>query len=1425
MDPLDIFGPPAGSPSDGPAGNPPASGDVVGPSPDAGGTYIARPSLTSQGDQYYPPSEEQRGTWHGRELFDEELKDPGRRKRLFNRLHMEAGNADKQKKLETLETFLNRGVSRGQNIDEVIDDLNYFPSRIKNQNLTPDQLNEYEDLLRTARLGSNAARYGTGNSGYDPKTGRWVGFNHGVVTVGSNDPRRDRIGIEGPDMGWSGQPDEPTRSVAQSGGEPGTFQMAEGKGEQWDNRMPTPSNAPKLNPNLAPSVAPRTPYLHILNEGLPPFKFGDKLGLMEPSPDPALDVFGPPAEQPQPSGVPVLDAKIDPDGALGQGMAAVNANIAKGLGLPIDFMTFIAKSPDDIQKILTGKEPGAGQKFMLDMFAKAGINVTPDMGRDAAQVGDQFSKGLAGLALIWGSAGSLGSMATNVGRPALGRFLTTMKEAMDKMPVTTVLSELGAAWGAHEGEKLGPGYAIGGGVLGGMSTAMIAAATRKLGQLLGKPVEWAGSGLGWLGRKAVGGHPPPANLVPTDVETTYQKATVQLDNLNDAITEASKAVADFKRRGVPGTDPARFEAEHNLWGLKQVRDRAENSINELENQYPQLRTSPSSAMRPAWIDPLESRKYAEDQVQGSQQQIEDKVSEVVASLPDPRGLKTAEDYSAAVKAGIAKAEKFAGDVVDAYWQRTPKKAPVPPEGIAKELEAWKQELATRKTHESQIPSGLIADMEQRLSPTNPDGSLKLDYDTVEQWISMKSAIRDARRAEEASVAPRAGLNENFTRLEMMIEKGIADAIPDDVTMQQARAISTKYHDLFSRSKLFDVLRGGPRGGARIAPEDTLDFLKGQGLEDLLTMTRDRAMWKRVPGQSDAYDFANPKNLGREAAETRKAIEKDAENGIWAQVHDELDAKQMDTEEKAKVVQRVAKTVEGLGRVYADLNSAEKALTSLAAEREMIEKSALARYVQGDVQNAISRIWNSTTRAPVAESRALMRTLQANPDALEGYRAGMIDELVRRSGGWDPRAGVDPAKMAKVLSNPKWARMLQETLGEGRYNRLERMVEIARAREAGEIKSFGEKHEKAFTLMGRLFGAQYGGRFLNWITGHSTIQGPQLASQYVKARVLSLLGGWNARTLLHEALRNPEAEATLMGKVPDTLEGGLATAKLVRRAVGFYEGLRQASESWYSQAAGGNVPAAVPAQAHDNVPPAPDTSGRQMFELGSQTHPQTNPDQHYTSKGASQIGGGNTDWTRTIGESPSTPFNWLQQLPVNTPPGAFFKDRSKAEAFSAAMDRYPATNPNVEDRRLTGKTLPAYKEYIRSMDNAGFTQVPDMNGKPFRGFLKRASPFEVSGEKVPFPPGRGQRMMDEEAMPGKPVPLQGGGGGYGGTMFSIHSQALENEATRWAQGKISATQFRQELERRGWSIDKGELRRKEGPIRVYDPQGRQRELNP
>src|SRR6266550_759659 len=53
-------------------------------------------------------------------------------------------------------------------------------------------------------------------------------------------------------------------------------------GEEWDNRKKPPA-VRWLDPKLGttPVLAPILPYNHILNEGLKPFKFGDKLSANE----------------------------------------------------------------------------------------------------------------------------------------------------------------------------------------------------------------------------------------------------------------------------------------------------------------------------------------------------------------------------------------------------------------------------------------------------------------------------------------------------------------------------------------------------------------------------------------------------------------------------------------------------------------------------------------------------------------------------------------------------------------------------------------------------------------------------------------------------------------------------------------------------------------------------------------------------------------------------------------------------------------------------------------------------------------------------------------------------------------------------------------------------------------------------------------
>src|SRR5262249_19236305 len=120
-------------------------------------------------------------------------------------------------------------------------------------------------------------------------------------------------------------------------------------------------------------------------------------------------------------------------------------------------------------------------------------------------------------------------------------------------------------------------------------------------------------------------------------------------------------------------------------------------------------------------------------------------------------------------------------------------------------------------------------------------------------MARKNELRAEQRGEEVNRVHAA----NLAKLEVLINKNM----PSSPELDQAKEISTLYHNLFTRTNLYDVLARGKRGMDKVPTQDTVDYLMNKytnegepGLKDLLEMTRNKQMWQRMPGQADAYPF-------------------------------------------------------------------------------------------------------------------------------------------------------------------------------------------------------------------------------------------------------------------------------------------------------------------------------------------------------------------------------------------------------------------------------------------------------------------------------------------------------------------------------------------------------------------------------------------
>lgn len=1110
----------------------PASPDST-PSPDAG--VVGPPA---QGDglnyafgdpqyPYYVPGQqapEAPATGIDRSHHKQWLSNPVVRDRIIALTKQEVGGQGPGAQLKFMESLFNRSDSRFQgDVMRVLNQSDYYPNLGSPASLSNKDRESMGPLLeRVVNENTNESNYATGNSSFDPKTGRVVGFNKGVETSYDNG---EHYGVEGPDMAWA-----QGKGFSGQGGATNAVALASAKPKSVDDELDTLLGKPG---------------------------------------QPTMGVTG---AEGGPGVTPPAVAGSD-DSATKEIMGSMNRSLADLIGYPVDVLTHVA---DIVSSKMTGDPtrfdwkdgmPGPFQQDVRDAFKSVGINIDSDMTRRYGKMGQNMFNGLA---TIVGMQAALPKIATQVGAagmPALRAALQSVYESIKANPFASVMQDLGASAGSTVGEeKGGPLGAAVGGIIGGISTTPIEYATRKLGRVgmgIAERIGKAATGLVEANAPAslLAKKPNVAAMTDPQILGLHQRATQEYDGILENIDRAAASVRQLRKEKAPVQ--AQYDAQKELFDLQGQRRAIESTLNDFEKALPpDVRTK--VAIRPAWADPNVPRRFAEEQVAGQLQSIEDAVTASISKLPPPE--KVAGDYSIAVRKGLEEAEKYGRNVESAMWQRTPLKAEVPTEGLTDMLNKQTTEWAANGTHRSFIPTQFVNDMKALINPVTATGMVRLYKPTVQELTSLKTAIRQARFANQIKGGP-AELGANMVKLEQMINKGIADALPGDISIQQARAISTKYHDLFSRSNLYDVLASGKRGVPKVYPEQTIPYLMDRypGLQDILTMTRDKQMWKRTPGQPDAYPYANVDGQGPVMADGRKQIEHNAENAIVAGVNEQFKAANYDPAQMSKIAGQVAEKARPFARVAVGLDKMSQELASHVEERKMIEKSALYRYIQADPANAVRRIF--AAKDPTKEAASLMRTFVGDPDAKEGFVASVIDESLRRAR--IKPDGVDPQGLHDVIHDPRWEPMIKSVLGD-RYARLDRLTKIAIMKENGDLERLGSYQRDAIMFLGRNFGATHLGhitrRIMNLIPfgGGGGIQSAQYGAAVVKKFLTEKLASWDAGTTLHNAIRNPDFENFMLSSaIPKSPQEVEATVQTARRAVRNMVAVEQAAQSYWN----------------------------------------------------------------------------------------------------------------------------------------------------------------------------------------------------------------------------------------------------------------------
>lgn len=546
-------------------------------------------------------------------------------------------------------------------------------------------------------------------------------------------------------------------------------------------------------------------------------------------------------------------------------------------------------------------------------------------------------------------------------------------------------------------------------------------------------------------------------------------------------------------------------------------------------------------------DPMSAKVFAEQQVDAARLKMEEEVADVLRRVPNPGdSSKVAQTKTRAL---LEKAEEIGNKIVSQFWDRVPLKTRMSMQGIHDDIHAFQGELASERVPgSSSVPEEQIDRILQIGRATRGEnGRMISGKPTVQQVRGEIADIRQARNAEQALDAPNQYKIRNLNRLQSILEDGIQAALPGDVTVAQARAASIKYHDIFSRGTLADLLAVRRRGDTKIRPEETVSELiaRGEpGFDDFRDMI---VKLQRIRNPNNPRTLATTK----EDREVLKQLNKQTEDSIRAMFHEQ--AAEFGPEGAAKFIKKIEPQIRPLAKLSTELQGVGADLAALTERRAILEKSAVAKFSQQDPQIAVRRVYSAQN--PAKDARELVKSFAGDIEAHNGLKNGILDEFFTRT-------QMQPKKMQDMLNDPKTSRMLSEVLDASEYSRLSKMVNIAVKIDNGDAKTLKQMFAPVLTLMGSIFGAQVGRKVAQW-TGGGTVQTPGMVSQYMKGSIKQALTGNDAGAMLRNAVRDPSWEKLLLSKEPVDIKTYKETIRTIKRITAGEEMARQRSREIFT----------------------------------------------------------------------------------------------------------------------------------------------------------------------------------------------------------------------------------------------------------------------
>jgi hypothetical protein len=589
-------------------------------------------------------------------------------------------------------------------------------------------------------------------------------------------------------------------------------------------------------------------------------------------------------------------------------------------------------------------------------------------------------------------------------------------------------------------------------------------------------------------------------------------------------------------------------------GIDMIADGLPPSLAQTIRRYNPLYQQPTSGTLPEPLaDPNKFRdvqRFADDQVIGGQLRIEQAINRAIESIPsagDPTHLNV-ETHKA-----IRNAEKISKRIVSTYWDRVPNKKLVPGTLIRDEVATMRTELKDRPFSR---PDDLMDElMGLVFKPRDPEtGKIqKAPIPTVERLRNFASKVGHQISEEYAKDAPDEAKIRHMMRLQGIVDDGIAAALPNDTTIAQARAMSKKHNDIFSRGPLYEILAHRKAGDFRLSPGQTVQNLldNPEGVDSLVAARDAVSSYPRAPTNKflPASQRGNPFATTPEERQQLDAMvdrATDTVRSIFAEI-----AAEKGPQEAARFATKIGPASRALGQVSGELEHAAGQVRQGLAERTAIQRSELARFAQADPEKAIQRLW--TDKDPNGVAKQLLVSFQGNQNALDGLRSGIVSELLKRSGG-------DPAKARELLHTTRYRDMFENVLDGDQMKRLNTLIDTLNSPEKSTMrqKIFGNRFSPG-TMLSRVIAASIGSHAAH-IIGRGNIQVPGMASQAAMRMSERIAQSTMPDDAMALAIVDPRFEKLLYSRIPTNTKEMREMHKAYRR---FVYGLKVGTDTYFS----------------------------------------------------------------------------------------------------------------------------------------------------------------------------------------------------------------------------------------------------------------------